>query len=432
MRKPLLTFTLALILLVAPALAAEELWQPVNALDDVARNYVLLVLRMDKHIAGFNDYYYGPPEWKQQVEAEGKVPPEELRREVAALLTALEGMKGRPERLGWFRKQLIALDTNLRQLQGEKLSVAEQARLLYDLRVTPPATQELEAALGELDRLLPGSGPLLDRVNTWRGQFRLQESQLPEAYRLALEVTRKRTHELLLLPADEAVDLQFVKNKSWGAYNWFQGKARSRIEVNTDLPALATGILGFAAHEAYPGHHTDLATREQRLYRERGYVEWCVSPLFTPSGTMAEAVGNVGPDIIFTPAEKLAWHRDVFFPAVGITGVDFEQWARMEKALETLGRARERVPFMLFDERKSDEEIIAYLQKYALMTPERARKAIAFDREWGAYTFNYTVGREILRRYLATGNARAKFVQLITTPIYPSLVEQWTRDDVQP
>jgi hypothetical protein len=255
---------------------------------------------------------------------------------------------------------------------------------------------------------------------------------LPEAYALALEATRKGARELILLPADEKVELEFVKNKSWGAYNWFQGRARSRIEVNTDLPGSALAVFDFAAHEAYPGHHTELATREQRFYRELGYTEWCVSPLFTPMGTISEAVAQVGTDIVLTPEAKRAWHRDVFFPTLGITGVDIEHWEKIDAALEKLGRAREHVPFLLYDEGKPDEEIVAFLEKYALMTPERARKAIQFDREWGAYTFNYTVGRGILRRYLATGNARTKFVQFLTTPITPSLVEEWTRAGVQP
>ncbi|MFQ5663905.1 MAG: hypothetical protein ACE5HL_08740 [Terriglobia bacterium] len=433
MGKRHLSWVLGLTLLaVLPLGAAEALWQPLNSLDDLARNYVLLVLRLDKHIAGFNDYYYGPPEWKQRVEAEEKIPVGELRREVAAWLAALNGVKGPAARRGWFRKQLMALDANLRQLQGEKLSVAEQARLLYDLEVIPPPSEELEAARDKLERLLPGPGPLAERLQAWREKFHLSEDQLPKAYRLALEVTRERTHALLLLPPDEEVELYFVKNKSWSAYNWFQGNAHSRIEVNTDLPARATHIFAFAAHEAYPGHHTDLTTREQRLYGERGYLEWCVSPLFTPASTMAEAAAQVGAEIVLSREERLAWHRNVFFPALGLTGVDVELWLKVEEVLGTLGRARERVPFMLFDEGKSEEEIVVFLQQYALMSPERARKAVAFSRAWGAYTFNYTVGREILRRYLATGNARAKFVQLLTTPIYPSLVKEWIRTGAEP
>ena len=433
MKGQKLHLTLALILLLfAGPLAAEELWQPVGSLDDLARNYVLLVLRMDKQTPGFNDYYYGPPEWKQRADAEEKVPVVELRRETQALLAALKQTCGRPERRRWFRQQLIALDTNLRKLEGEKIPIAEQARLLFDLRVTPPTAEELDAALAELERLVPGSGPLAARVDAWRSRFRLREEQLPEAYQMALEATRKGARELILLPAEEKVELEFVKNKSWGAYNWFQGRARSRIEVNTDLPASALAVFDFAAHEAYPGHHTELATREQRLYRELGYTEWCVSPLFTPMGTVSEAIAQVGTDVVLTPEEKRAWHRDVFFPALGIRDVDIEQWEKIDAALEKLGRAREHVPFLLYDQGKSEEEIVAFLEKYALMSAERARKAIQFDREWGAYTFNYTVGREILRRYLATGNARAKFIQLLTTPITPSLVEEWTRAGAHP
>jgi hypothetical protein len=72
-----------------------------------------------------------------------------------------------------------------------------------------------------------------------------------------------------------------------------------------------------------------------------------------------------------------------------------------------MGRAREAVPFMLFDEGKSEEEIVAFLEKYALLSPDRGRKVIQFDREWGAYSFNYTVGRGILRRYLAAARISA-------------------------
>jgi hypothetical protein len=414
------------------AAAPQTSWDALDSLDAVARNYVWLVLRIDQHIPGFNDYYYGPPEWKQRVEQEGKVPVEELRRELRELLVYVDGARGNPERLGWLRKQLVALDANLRKLQGEKLSIAEQAQLMFDLEVTPPTEKELDAALAELDRLLPGKGSLAERYAAWRDQFRVPASKLPEAYRMALEITRQRTHALLLLPANEKVELSFVQNKPWSAYNWFQGHAQSLIEINTDLPANALSIVDFAAHEAYPGHHTDLTTREQRLYHERGYIEWCVSPLYTPDNTMAEAVAQVGREVLMSEEEKLAWHRDVFFPALGIRNVDVELWAKLQKPLEKMARAGEGVPFMLFDQGKSEEEIVAFLQRYALANPDRARKTIQFDREWGAYTFTYTVGRGIVRRYLASGHARAKFVQLVTTPTYPSLIEDWIRRGVEP
>jgi hypothetical protein len=91
------------------AATGQTFWYALDSLEAVARDYVLLVLRIDRHISGFNDYYYGPPEWKQRVEQEGKVPAEELRREIRELLVYVDGACGNPARLGWLRKQLVAL-----------------------------------------------------------------------------------------------------------------------------------------------------------------------------------------------------------------------------------------------------------------------------------------------------------------------------------
>ncbi len=403
-----------------------------TTLDEVARSYVLLVLRIDLHEPGFNDYYYGPPELREQVQREGKRPLAELRAQAQELLSALPTARGNEVRRRWFEKQLTALETKIRMLQGEKFSVSEQARLLFDLDVKPPTPEELAAALTALESALPGPGRLADRLDAWQKAFILAPSKVETAYQLALAEARTRARKLLLLPENEKVNLGFVTGKSWGGYNWYEGNAHSRIEINLDLPASASTVYRYVAHEAYPGHHTDLATREQRLYREKGYFEWCVSPLYTPQNTMAEAVAEVGVDLSMPPTEFFAWHRDALFPRLGLTGADVATWERIFPLLETLGRARERLPFLLHDQQASEEELVAFLEKYALSDRARALKTIQFDREWGAYAFNYTVGREILRRYLATGNARAKFVHLLTTPIFPSLIEKWIEEGHEP
>ena len=427
-------FPLVIPLLVTSLLAGAAAPQAVTyaTLDAVAHSYVLLVLRIDLHELGFNDYYYGPPELRAQVQREGKRPLAELRAQAQELLSALPEARGNAIRRAWFAKQLTALETKIRMLQGEKFSVTEQARLLFDLDVKPPTQEELEAALAALERALPGPGRLADQLDAWHKAFALPQNKVETAYQLALAEARMRARKLLLLPESEKVELAFVTGKSWGGYNWYQGNAHSRIEINLDLPASASTVYRYVAHEAYPGHHTDLATREQRLYREKGYLEWCVSPLYTPQNTMAEAVAEVGVDLLMPPTEFFAWHRDALFPRLGLTGADLAAWERIAPLLETLGRARERLPFLLHDQKASEEELVAFLEKYTLSDRARALKTIQFDREWGAYSFNYTVGREILRRYLSTGNARAKFVHLLTTPVFPSLMEKWIEEGYEP
>jgi hypothetical protein len=38
------------------------------------------------------------------------------------------------------------------------------------------------------------------------------------------------------LPAGESFRIEYVKDKPWGGYNWYEGGYRSLIQINTDLP----------------------------------------------------------------------------------------------------------------------------------------------------------------------------------------------------
>ncbi len=52
----------------------------------------------------------------------------------------------------------------------------------------------------------------------------------------AIAECRKRTLEHISLPANESFGMALVKDKSWGAYNYYQGDNHSKIEINIDLP----------------------------------------------------------------------------------------------------------------------------------------------------------------------------------------------------
>jgi len=43
-----------------------------STVDSIGQAYVRLSFLIEQHIPGFIDAYFGPPEWKEQAEAEGK------------------------------------------------------------------------------------------------------------------------------------------------------------------------------------------------------------------------------------------------------------------------------------------------------------------------------------------------------------------------
>jgi hypothetical protein len=96
-----------------------------------------------------------------------------------------------------------------------------------------------------------------------------------------------------------------VTGKSWGAYNWYQGSFRSRIQVNTDLPIFIDRALDLACHEGYPGHHVYNVLLEKNLVRDRGWIEFTVYPLFSPQSLIAEGSANLGIEVAFPDGKDL-------------------------------------------------------------------------------------------------------------------------------
>ena len=93
-----------------------------------------------------------------------------------------------------------------------------------------------------------------------------------------------------------------------------KGGYRSRIEVNADLPVSIVLLVAIAAHESYPGHHTERAAKEARLTRALGRVETSVVVTSTPESLVSEGLAQhalgaaLGPTPYEVVADALAEH----------------------------------------------------------------------------------------------------------------------------
>ena len=164
---------------------------------------------------------------------------------------------------------------------------------------------------------LPGSGPLLERYQAFRDRFEIPKDRLAAVFAAAIDGCRARTLEHIALPAGESFTLEYVTDKSWSGYNWYQGNYRSLIQINTDLPIYIDRAIDLACHEGYPGHHVYNVLLEQHLVRERGWQEYTVYPLFSPQSLIAEGTANYGIEVAFPDDERRRFERDVLFPAAG-------------------------------------------------------------------------------------------------------------------
>ena len=105
-----------------------------------------------------------------------------------------------------------------------------------------------------------------------------------------VEDFRGRTLRLFGLPLEESCEISVVNDKPWMAYNWYLGKGRSRIVFNQDFPMEIWGIPTAVAHETYPGHHTESAIKEHKLYIGEGRLEHSILLSNNPSSLISEGI----------------------------------------------------------------------------------------------------------------------------------------------
>ena len=296
-----------------------------DGMNAVAERYAHLVLALGQHDPDYVDAFYGPAEWKAQAEKEKKSL-DAIGTEAAELSATLaktpdastsgdEMLKLRRE---YLQKQVVALAARVRMLKGEKLKFDDESRALYDAVAPTFADSHFDEIIAQLEKKIPGGGPLWQRYEKWRKPFLIPKEKLDTVFQLAIKECRARTLAHVALPPNESFTVEYVTNKPWGGYNWYKGNFHSVIQVNTDLPIYIDRAVDLAAHEGYPGHHVYNSLLEKNLVRDRGWVEFSVYPLFSPQSLVAEGTANFGREVAFpTKAERMKFEKEVLFPAAG-------------------------------------------------------------------------------------------------------------------
>jgi hypothetical protein len=81
----------------------------------IAQHFVQLALALDRHIPGYVDTYFGPPEWKEQSLANGPRPIDELAQEARNLAAAIEQEPAfDDQRRDYLSRHVTAMQTSLR------------------------------------------------------------------------------------------------------------------------------------------------------------------------------------------------------------------------------------------------------------------------------------------------------------------------------
>ena len=407
----------------------------VPAPDPVARDYLLLGLRLDQHRPGLVDAYYGPADLKAQADMESLRPPARLADDAAALRGRLPTEVDDPERRAWFHAQLDALEVQARVAAGEVVAYPELVARCFGRAMERVDDAIFDDAAAELDATLPGVGSLEERLAAWDQALTIEPDRVQGVADTLAATFRGRAEALFGLPDGEGVRVSTVRDRPWGGYNWFEGGRRSRIEINLDTAVTVPSLIHLMAHETYPGHHLEMATKEVRLVDGGGPTELAILLNNTPECLLHEGLADLGYRFAVPPSDE----ADTIREGIEIAGLpiasDRGALTAIAAAQGPIRRARARLKgssgnaaFLRHADGRSHEEVAAYLVDVGRRRPDQAEQQLKFieDPIWRTYVFVYREGEVLLGRWVDAvpeADRPARFARLLSEARSPSSIE---------
>ena len=418
--------------------ASQGQIRPDTVMNDLAERYVKLVLAMGQHDTDYVDAYYGPDEWRTETERAG-LSLVQIGAAAEVLITELDqtadgsGPDNRDDpdglvqlRRQYLGRQLQALRTRVRMLGGRALAFDDESRALYDAVAPSHPEAYFQETVARLEPRLPGQGSVVDRYGAFRRAFIVPADRLDQVFDAAITECRRRTLDHVDLPGSESFTVEYVTDKSWSGYNWYQGDFRSLIQVNTDLPIYIDRAIDLACHEGYPGHHVYNVLLEQHLVRDRGWPEFSVYALFSPQSLIAEGTANYGIDVPFPQEERVAFERDVLFPTAGLDPSRAAEYYELQALVGQLDYAASEAARRYLNGEIDRAAAAEWMSRYAMMAPERAEQRTRFFDQYRSYVINYNLGKDLVAAYIdaqSGGDASKRwnaFVALLASPRLPS------------
>ncbi|MDG3014692.1 DUF885 domain-containing protein [Speluncibacter jeojiensis] len=391
---------------------------------DLIDEYLLLGLRFDRLEEGFVDAYTGDPALRRRVENEPAPEPRTLARDAAELIARIPGNGLEPSRADFVAAHLRALECSARKFAGDRIGFVDEVEAYFDVHIELGDVEDYRQAHRAMDEVLAGPGTLSERMLAHRAADEIPPERLGECVEAFSSALRDRVRADYALPDGETVEYEVVGDKPWSGFNYYLGGYRSKVAINSDLKQYMSHLPRLIAHEAYPGHHTEHCRKESGLVGA-GQREQTIFLVNTPQCLMAEGLADLALEAAVGPGWG-RWAQEIYAD-LGLR-FDGERAERLSAASSNLLGVRQDAALLLHDRGADADEVAAFLQRWSVSTPERARQTLRFLSSplWRAYISTYVEGYRLLQRWLEVRPAgmptAQRFVRLLDEPLIPSQI----------
>ncbi len=410
----------------------DELYLP-ELSDSLGTDFIRLSFNIE-YDENYVDAYFGPEYLKEEAKKMG-LTLMQINHFADSLLTLLGTNMHEYDKLSDLQKMRVdnlrkfisSLSARALYLNGEVYPFDTETELYYDMVAPDYPLSHYDEVLIELDEAVPGTGTLESRYNDWISQFSIPADRVSDCFDYVLEEARTRTKEFIDMPAHESVTVEYVSGKPWGGYNWYQGNSHSLIQINSSGAMSVSSLITFTTHECYPGHHLFYTLLDEVYYKDRGWVEYSIIPLFSHSAFWAEGTANYAADVVF-PGNDMVVILQKVFQMAGIDTTLAEKFIEINNIKKKMAFLSNYCGKAHLDGTMTTEEIAEVYSKYNLTSSKAALGLLSFVDIYRSYIINYNLGEQSIREYIDADNKLTKaerwqrFEDVILNIRPPSLV----------
>ena len=400
-------------------------------MDEIALRYLLLGLRLGRHLPALVCSYHGPAQLSEAVDGEPLTPVAELHDEAMQLAGMAAELPhdtaALRRRISWLVAQVGAMGALARRVGGEEIGYVDLVEDLYDIEVQLEPDATFETARRMLDSALPGGGSLRERLAAHDAAGRIPPER---AIALASELSarlRMRTRAQLWLPERESLRIEAAHGVAGAVEGRYLGVGGSVVRVNLDRPVTFATLVRIAAYEGYPGHHAEASVKDELLV-SAGNAELTFIARLSPQAVVSEGMARIGREVVMSDQElglelqRLARSVD--------RQLDVEAQLLVQRARRLLSPALGNAAVALHRDGEPVGEVRSYLAEVGLVSEERLDETISnlSDAYLSTQPFTHIEGRRVVSEWLEVHGQTQGFGRLLAEQQTP----HGLRSELQP
>jgi len=389
--------------------------------------FLLLELRIDKHIEGYVDFYIGPENLRRLVENEPIASPNKLLNNCKNLQKNLSLQGYDKDRERYLEKHLLAMRTSIEDLLKIEIPFKEKFLRLYDIELQPINESELDKLVEDFNIAYKGSGSLGERMKVIRERRKVPENKVYQFFKKSLAIVKMKTKELFgdILPNEEKILIELVEDTDnneakWAYYEWYMGNYRSRIEVNPKFNIYWSTLLTAAAHEGYPGHHANFVLNELYLYQELRQFEHSILLLNSPKLVICEGIADIAVDVLFTYLEQAEISLE--FCQDSTQEVKLDDLAMENKIKSKQSLFWFNLAYHALISKWNEKELVKYATNFKIISQKTIHNMLKmiFNPSHSTTAFLYNLGSNLIKKKYGEIPSVQNFQRLLENPFLPS------------